>query len=276
MSNDFLGVKITERGNRFMPRLSYNIDPVHEFSHELSQIKNDVIYELTVKALYNAPAYFWFVPASSSGKYHPKLSLGISGLVRHTKAAVRIALELFNNPMLCPFPSDLEKDMIISALILHDTCKQGIKDDGEHTVYDHPILVRGKLKPTDMAGEIDELWDAICDIIETHMGPWNKNREGVEILDVPDTELQKFAHLCDFLASRACIEVDVTDRVNQNSTTSDKWKQEPASDGQIGFIKKLVAIMKSRGLSSPDIPKELTKGIAANKINEMKSALNMT
>ena len=46
------------------------------------------------------PDYFFEVAASSTGKYHPKFSLGDGGLLRHTKAAVRIAYELLNDDQL--------------------------------------------------------------------------------------------------------------------------------------------------------------------------------
>ena len=41
------------------------------------------------------PDYFFTIKASSTGKYHPKFANTISGLVKHTKAAVRIAYDLF-------------------------------------------------------------------------------------------------------------------------------------------------------------------------------------
>ena len=39
------------------------------------------------------PEYFWYVPASSTGKYHPDFAQGEGGLIRHTKAAVCVAQE---------------------------------------------------------------------------------------------------------------------------------------------------------------------------------------
>lgn len=35
------------------------------------------------------PPYFYTVPASSTGKYHPRYTLGSGGLLRHTKAAIK-------------------------------------------------------------------------------------------------------------------------------------------------------------------------------------------
>ena len=63
---------------------------------ELDFISNDVIHDFVSVALDKLPEYFWSVPASSSGKYHPSYALGNGGLVRHTIAAVNIADILFN------------------------------------------------------------------------------------------------------------------------------------------------------------------------------------
>ena len=65
-----------------------------KFIKELEYIKNDDIRGFAKLALENLPDYFFDVAASSTGKYHPTYALGNGGLVRHTKAAVRIAFEL--------------------------------------------------------------------------------------------------------------------------------------------------------------------------------------
>ena len=79
------------------------------------------------------PDYFFHVAASSTGKYHPKYALGDGGLLRHTKAAVRIAHELLINPSITNFTDD-EKDLIIMALTLHDGLKSGL-EKSEYTLF---------------------------------------------------------------------------------------------------------------------------------------------
>src|SRR3712207_7076086 len=86
------------------------------FKSEIEAIKDISIKQFTIKALESLPEYFWEVPASSTGKYHPQYALGEGGLARHTKGAVKIALELFNNHTVQDFTS-IQKDMIISALL---------------------------------------------------------------------------------------------------------------------------------------------------------------
>ena len=67
------------------------------FKTELGYIKEDDIREKAIKVINMLPDYFFEVPASSTGKYHPSFSQGEGGLVRHTKAAVNIANELLNH-----------------------------------------------------------------------------------------------------------------------------------------------------------------------------------
>ena len=64
------------------------------FERELALIKSEslrkVVYDYMSDADY-VPDYFWTDGASASGKFHPKFSHGIGGLVRHTKAVVLFA-----------------------------------------------------------------------------------------------------------------------------------------------------------------------------------------
>lgn len=174
------------------------------FQKELNHIERKDILEFSKMALNSLPEYFFEVPASSTGKYHPAYALGKEGLTRHVKAAIGIAMELFRCESVFHF-SKLEQDIIITSLLLHDGCKSGrIKQ--KFTQNDHPLQVISLLKELDHNLH-EELFNSICDCIETHMGQWNTDREtGEQILPVPKTEMQKFVHLCDYLASRKCLE----------------------------------------------------------------------
>ena len=108
------------------------------FKTELNFIKDKRIKESTRIILELLPDYFYEIPASSTGKYHPEFSLGKGGLLRHTKAAIRIAYELFENHSVNNF-TEHEKDLIIFAITLHDSLKSG-KVKSDYTKFDHPIL----------------------------------------------------------------------------------------------------------------------------------------
>lgn len=174
------------------------------FKDEIALISNAELAHSVHKFLDTiVPKYFFEVPASSSGNYHPRYSLGYGGLVRHTKAAVRIAEDLLRLEQNI----DLPHDTIIAALILHDSFKHG-KDAG-HTVSNHPILAAVAMEnfaPTVWAPM--EFLEA-AELVRTHMGQWNTDKDGNKIMPKPETAAQKFVHLCDYLASRRYITVEV-------------------------------------------------------------------
>ena len=112
-----------------------------KFSKELEYIKSEKIKNACQKMIELLPDYFFEVPASSTGKYHPEYALGEGGLLRHTKAAVRIAYELLNDPCIGDKYTQDEKDLMIMALILHDGLKSGLNHE-KYTRFDHPLLYR--------------------------------------------------------------------------------------------------------------------------------------
>jgi hypothetical protein len=174
-------------------------------AYEYELIKDLRLKGKVIEVLANeVPDYFFTVAASSTGKYHPSYALGDGGLVRHTKAAVRIAYELFR---IFDF-SPVEEDHIIAAIILHDAWKHG-EVDGGYTVTAHP-LVASKHFQEAFAGVMGEGdLTNVTGAISTHMGQWNKDyKTGKEVLPTPKTKMGHFIHLCDYLASRKMIEVN--------------------------------------------------------------------
>lgn len=159
------------------------------------------------------PEYFFEVPASSTGKYHPAFSLGDGGLVRHTKVAVRIAVELLNNNSVGMKFNEKGRDLIIMALILHDGVKSGM-EKSKYTKADHPLLVSKLIMENKdkLSMDIDDI-RKMCSMIESHMGEWNTDPyTKEEILPIPRTAEQRFVHMCDYLASRKFLDV----RFNEN------------------------------------------------------------
>ena len=184
------------------------VEKVNTFATELSYIKDRSIKEFTKEAIKELPDYFFKLPASTSKKYHPSFAAGEGGLVRHTQSTVRMAQELFRVEMFDSIYDDEEKDIIISSLILHDGNKAG--KEGVHTVTEHPILMSKFLKKPSLSGMIrEDVLDRICKNIERHMGAWTTNRNGDEILDKPQSKMQKFVHLCDYIVSRKCVEMNL-------------------------------------------------------------------
>ena len=171
------------------------------------QLIQDVDLAIVTKKILDEliPEYFFVVSASSTGKYHPWYSLGYGGLVRHTKAAVKIAHDLLQLEQ----NRHLDHDAIIIALILHDTFKHGVACL-PHTTKDHPRIACDTIYQwvSDNCGDkMRFLFKRICRLILSHMGQWNQGE--TEDLPKPDTPNEKFVHLCDYLASRKYIIVEV-------------------------------------------------------------------
>lgn len=192
---------------------------MHEkFLKELSYIIDTDIKASARIMLDKLPEYFYEVPASSTGKYHPKFALGKAGLVRHTKAAVRLAHELLENKIIGSAFTDREKDLIIMSVMLHDGCKSGLTKT-EYTVVNHPLIVSKLIK--DNASDLkltEEDLNLVCSMIESHMGEFNKDYKGNTILPLPNNKYQKFVHMCDFLASKKFLDI----RFDENDNIIDE------------------------------------------------------
>ena len=181
------------------------MDKVLKLKTEIEYIKNNRIKNACTEMVKLLPDYFFEVPAASTGKYHPAYAAGEGGLLRHTKGAVRIAIEILSDPSTGDKYTSDEKDMMIMALILHDGLKSGIPKE-KYTRFDHPLLIADYIMDNEeiLGLEVEEI-EFICDAIKTHMGVWTTDYNGVEVLEKPKTKYQNFVHLCDFLASRKCI-----------------------------------------------------------------------
>ena len=181
------------------------------FLDELGYIKDDKYGEALLNIINLLPEYWLEEAASSTGKYHPEYALGKGGLLRHSKAAMRIGFELLSNPCIGDKYTDREKDLILMSLLVHDGLKLGMPQE-KYTRFDHPILM-GKfiLDNKDKIGLNEEDANFMNDVIKTHMGPWTTDYDGNEVLEKPKTKYQNFVHMCDYLASRKCILVPFDD-----------------------------------------------------------------
>ncbi len=176
------------------------------FKKELSYIKDGNIKENVEHLLNNLPDYFYEIPASSTGKYHPAYTLGDGGLVRHTKVVAKIGYELLNNDSIGHVYNSEEKDLLIGAMLLHDGLKSG-KIKEKYTRIDHPLLVCEFIKENNKTLTDNQLF-ILTNSIESHMGQWNTDFNGNEVLPKPSNKYQRFVHMCDYLASRKFLNVE--------------------------------------------------------------------
>lgn len=171
-----------------------------------SIIKNEYLRNAVIKYFADVvPKYFWHVQASSTGKYHPQYALGEEGLLRHTCAAVRIAVAIINLDQYSGIFDDIDKDNIIVALMLHDTFKHGEEKDGKYnpySIHEHPLLAAEKVREH----LDDEHRYDIANCIASHMGEWTTSNRSSYVLPKPKTLEEQMVHLCDYLASRKYLE----------------------------------------------------------------------
>lgn len=171
--------------------------------------------------LSNVPDYFFSVPASSSGKYHPSNDLGNGGLVRHSISVVRMLNHLLLPEGYYDF-DDEQKELLKIAALFHDCMKSGTQEEYEqnkHTKFLHPLYAANFIMTTAIKNAYPyEKALFIYNAVISHMGQWNTN--GSSELPVPKTQDQKILHLADFLASRKDINLEF-DEVYFDDTSAD-------------------------------------------------------
>ncbi|MDO5003827.1 MAG: HD domain-containing protein [bacterium] len=190
------------------------MERINLFNQEINYIKDSRVKESLVYMIEKLPDYFFTIPAASTGKYHPEYAQGDGGLLRHSKAAMRIGYELLSNPAIGDKYTDLEKDLMLMGLLLHDGLKLGQPQE-KYTRFDHPILMANFIESEANNLKISkEEAKFVADVIKTHMGVWTTDYNGNEVLEKPKTKYQNFVHMCDYLASRKCILLPFDDNNN--------------------------------------------------------------
>ena len=184
------------------------------FYDEINYIKDESLRKSLDELIELLPDYFFKEPAASTGKYHPSYAQGEGGLLRHTKAAVRIGYELLQDLSIGKKYNSREKDLMLMALLLHDGFKKGLIEE-RYTRFDHPLIAsKVILDNASKVGLSSEDAKFISDAIKTHMGDYTVDYNGNEVLEKPHTKYQNFVHMCDFLASRKCLLVPFDEHNN--------------------------------------------------------------
>ena len=137
------------------------------------------------------PEYFWDVPASTSGKYHPSQAVTAHGLIKHTLMAFYNLLDIMKLEYAHKSwgIGERERSELLAAILVHDTFKCGKPVEGQdmakHTIKNHEMI------PLEF---IPQEFPIIYSGVATHMGEWGAVK--------PECNLQFIVHLADYLASR--------------------------------------------------------------------------
>ena len=183
-------------------------EKISVFINELNYIKDDNLNAFARELIANAEDYFFTVPASSSGKYHPQFSLGVGGLVRHTRCVAYFAMGAGESYNFDQHTTDL----LVIAALAHDIKKQGHISNG-HTVREHPLygadyVIEMQSKFPNFITKEDA--EKIAGAVRSHMGKWEGTREWVkdttkELFPMPKDGFEQALQMADYVASRKYI-----------------------------------------------------------------------
>lgn len=201
------------------------------FKEELEYIKSPAIKSFTLKCFKElTPDYFWDFTASSTQKYHPKVSNKKHGIVIHTKLCVWWGRKLADNFGV----KDL--DIIVSALLLHDLQKFGKmldKNDNKPTLAEYwgthgPILavqIESLYKDVNINDDVKNHIHTIVMCIALHMGRFTNEKLSSPWKELPlddgtpfvgdQEQLIQIVQLADYCASS---------KVDDKLEELDKWE----------------------------------------------------
>jgi len=201
------------------------------FNPILDTFENNDLKEFAKECIDTIPAYWYSVPASSTGKYHPQYSLGDGGLARHTLAVVRLLNHMLSIDCIKDKYTSRERDLLRIAALMHDSRKSGTQeefDKSKWTKFNHPLLASDEVAKVwnnheDKTMTIEEA-KIIRHTIESHMGQWNTDKRSPDVtLPTPQDKYQIILHLADYLASRKDIEL----LFDKHEETKHKQESEP-------------------------------------------------
>lgn len=164
---------------------------------ELGMIRNEELRNTIKYILDNLVDQDNFIKgASSTGRYHPKFALGNQGLVRHTRAMMKVLSSME------PSRPDFNWDDIYSACILHDCCKYS--NNEPHTNKDHADMAYKMILKfaSTKDGLLKNKLQHIADLVRWHMGIFDTTNENIELLKMHVREDAWIIHYADTIVSR--------------------------------------------------------------------------
>ena len=140
--------------------------------------------ELFMYCFNKLDAYWFFKPASSTGKYHPAFNNGEGGLVRHTYGVCQwwnFYYRAYEGKLKKYLKRDDIYDLGIIACIFHDAKKYGdSREKSQYTKKDHDVLSATWFKECwatyrceHKTNISDTAITLIANAIDHHNGPWS-------------------------------------------------------------------------------------------------------
>lgn len=180
-------------------------EKVELFKRYLDLIENIELRKFIIYVLLKAPESFYTLPASVSGKYHPIEHTKKGGLVKHIIGSLKIAECFLSRKKF----EDVKKDIVYSALILHDIGKYNGYKNHEIVGYNF-VLQQFKDYENSYNKELKSIYDDVdfmLYLIATHMGEFGIEKEKlIYYQNSNDKEkIEKYAmivQMADYISSR--------------------------------------------------------------------------
>ena len=95
--------------------------------------------------------------------------------------------------------------------MVHDGLKKGIEEE-KWTRVDHPLLIANFIKDNkDKFLFNDEEINLLYEMTSSHMGEFNKDYNGNEVLPIPKSKYSRFVNMCDLLSSKKFLDIKFID-----------------------------------------------------------------
>jgi len=203
------------------------------FAYELSLIHDKNIKQFVITCFDKlCPDYFWTCPCSTTGKFHPQVSLGVGGLVRHTKLAVWWGIELLGalgaSPELKNIAPKQLQDEVVATLLMHDMIKNGKGLNAQGRPFESDVTGTHGVTLAKIIGF--DAPERIFAGIACHMGIWTTDTtfRPNSIVDPTVKAFANLIHLADYAASRkvdsiySVLEQEKQNDIDQQTTNNTK------------------------------------------------------
>lgn len=171
-------------------------------TEEIKKLYDPRVQSFLMECINDFPDYFWTAPASIE-KYHYKDERTQGGLVLHVRRLCKLIDSFSNHHELNLW----ERDVLLSAAILHDSFARGIPPvtKGYSDPF-HPIYPAERFPFNGYADRfIDKkIYDEIMDCVVSHMG-----RHSIPSALHSKKKLASMFQLADHIASRDYIRIDI-------------------------------------------------------------------
>lgn len=158
---------------------------------EIDEMDNGFYRSFTIDAFLNGcPEYFWELPTSSTGKYHPKDEGGKHGNWIHTKRVFSTYQDSADSLINAGVIDENDKQAGMAAALIHDMFKYGYPEqEGKHTIKYHDVLGAAYIR------QFSNLPDKVARLVNIHNGAWH-------VGPTPETQHEWLFHQCDMIAAR--------------------------------------------------------------------------